>query len=92
MYCYRYNLCVYIDKNIEAYFNLYPNKWPKLGSFISISKYLKLNGFILIEFNSLIKLIDVTNKQDQPHAVTITIYRDLLKVLQLVLAKWNDWN
>jgi hypothetical protein len=81
---------LYLDKNVEDYFNLYPTKGPKLKKIISISKYLNMKGFTLIEFNSLINLITISNSLKESYHKEI--YSDLTNVLQLVLAMWEEWN
>ena len=39
---------LYLDKNVEDYFNLYFTKWSKLEKLISINKYFNSEGFTLI--------------------------------------------
>jgi hypothetical protein len=79
---------IYIDKNLESYFNLYPSKGLKLQNIISVNQSIK--SLSLIDFNCLLTLIDDVNN-------TPLIYHrehtsNLINVLQLVLAKWDDWN
>jgi hypothetical protein len=81
---------LYLDKNVEDYFNLYPTKWPKLEKIISISKYLNMKGFTLIEFNSLINLITISSSPKESYHKGI--YQDITNVLQLVLDMWEEWN
>lgn len=79
---------IYIDKSLEGYFDLYPAKWLKLGDIISVNHCIK--SLTLIDFNCLLSLIDDVNK------TPLVYYREhtnsLINVLQLVLAKWDDWN
>ena len=90
MYSYVNRFRIYVDKNVENYFNLYSDKWLKLEKIISINQYLNLGGFTLIEFNSLINLITISSspKESYPKG----IYQDITNVLQLVLAMWKEWN
>ena len=92
MNSYRNNFYIYVDKSVENYFNLYSGNWPKLEDIISISQYLKLDGFTLIEFNSLISLINVINNPPEPCYHNNQYFTDINNVLQLILAKWDDWN
>jgi hypothetical protein len=89
---YKNRFYIYVDKSIENYFNLYSGNWPKLENIISISQYLKLDGFTLIEFNSLISLINVINNPPEPYYHNDVYFRDLNDILQLILAKWDNWN
>lgn len=92
MNSYRNRFYIYVDKSVENYFNLYSGNGPKLEKIISISQYLKLDGFTLIEFNSLINLINVINNLPEPYYHNDDYFRDLNNVLQLILAKWDEWN
>lgn len=91
VHSYKYNLLIYIDKSIESHFNLYPEKWAKLGKLIPINQYLNLNGFNLIDFNSLIELISKINNTPSNYYIA-EYHKDLISLLQLVIAKWDDWN
>jgi hypothetical protein len=91
MNSYRNRFYIYVDKSVENYFNLYSDKWSKLEKIVSISQYLKLDGFTLIEFNSLISLINVINNLPETYYFKDERF-NLNNILQLVLAKWDDWN
>ena len=76
---------IYINKTInKSYFTIsegWPTQWYKLNSVVSINK--KTKGFHLMSFNSLIDLSEQCNKFE---------YYKLTNILQLIIAKWDDWN
>jgi hypothetical protein len=97
MYSFKSNFIIYISITIKDYFNLYPEypeKWLDLGKIISVNEYLNSNGFSLIDFNSLINISDEINKAPEysEHYKNAKYFKDLISVLQLVIAKWDDWN
>lgn len=77
---------IYINKNINrSYFTIsegWPTQWYKLNSVVSLNK--KTKGFYLMSFNSLINLLEQCNRSKY--------YEHITNVLQLIVAKWDDWN
>ena len=78
------NARIYINKTInKSYFTISKDwqYWYKLNSVVSINK--KTKRFHLMSFNSLIDLSEQCNKFE---------YYKLTNILQLIIAKWDDWN
>jgi hypothetical protein len=77
---------IYINKTInKSYFTIsegWLTQWYKLNSVVSLNK--KTNEFHLMSFNSLIDLLKQCNKSEY--------YEHITNVLQLIVAKWDDWN
>lgn len=77
---------IYINKTInKSYFTIsegWPTQWYKLNSVVSLNK--KTNEFDLMSFNSLINLLEQCNKSKY--------YEHITNILQLIIAKWDDWN
>ena len=76
---------IYINKTInKSYFTIsegWPTQWYKLNSVVSLNK--KTNEFDLMSFNSLIDLLEQCNKSEY--------YEHITNILQLIIAKWDDW-
>ena len=76
---------IYINKTINKSYFTISEDWPtqryKLNSVVSINK--KTKRFHLMSFNSLIDLSEQCNKFE---------YYKLTNILQLIIAKWDDWN
>jgi hypothetical protein len=84
---------IYIDKQIN---NIYFNNFNKynfelLETIIPINraKNLGLNSFYPISFNQLFDFIEEINKIYNPYTPN---HFDLKESLQLILAKWDEWN
>ena len=77
---------IYINKTInKSYFTISENwhtQWYKLNSVVSLNK--KTKGFYLMSFNSLIDLSEQCNKSEY--------YEYITNILQLIIAKWDNWN
>lgn len=94
-YCEKSNYNkIYIDEQINStYFNKF-NKYnfELLETIIPInrSKNLGLNSFYRISFNQLLVFINDFNRIIyNPFTPN---HSDLRELLQLILAKWDDWN
>jgi hypothetical protein len=77
---------IYINKIInKSYFTIsedWTTAWYNLDSVVSLNK--KTKRFHLMSFNSLIDLLEDCNKSEY--------YDHITNVLQLIVAKGEDWN
>lgn len=85
LFCIVSSIClksrIYINKSINnSYFTIsedWPTQWYRLNNVVSLNKKF---GFHLMSFNSLIDLLE-----------EYKYYEHITNILQLIVAKWDEW-